>query len=118
MMAQYTCVLTAFIVVPQKDFTLKCCFIHLKSLCEASHKFFYDKHIVMRSEQKSTTNYSTNISLLLRSASHNDNYFFKPFSQSRRFLLLSQDLSDSRLGVRSVYAFSSASRFAFESARA
>ena len=79
---------------------------------------FYDKRIVMRSEQKSTTDYQSDRKILIRSASHNNNYFFMSFSQFRRFLLLSQDFSDSRLGVRSVYAFSSASRFAFESARA
>ena len=80
--------------------------------------FFYDKYNVMRSERESTPEYQLDTDLLLRSTSHNDNHFLSPLSQSRRFLLDSQDLSESRLGVRSVYAFSNASRFAFESARA
>ena len=80
--------------------------------------FFYDKYIVMRSDQKSTINYQYDRRILLRSTSHNEDYFFSPLSQSLRFLLPSQDLSESRLGVRFIYAFSRASRFAFESARA
>ena len=79
---------------------------------------FYDKYIVMRSDQKSTINYQYDRRILLRSTSHNEDYFFSPLSQSLRFLLPSQDLSESRLGVRFIYAFSRASRFAFESARA
>ena len=80
--------------------------------------FFYEKYIVMRSERESSPENQVDTDLLLRSTSHNDNHFLSPLSQSRRFLLDSQDLSGSRLGVRSVYAFSKASRFAFESARA
>lgn len=72
----------------------------------------------MRSEWKSIIEDQNFRRMLLRSTSHNDNYFFRPLSQSLRFLLFSQDLSVSRLGVRSVYAFSNASRFALESARA
>ena len=79
---------------------------------------FYEKYIVMRSERESSPENQVDTDLLLRSTSHNDNHFLSPLSQSRRFLLDSQDLSGSRLGVRSVYAFSKASRFAFESARA
>ena len=80
--------------------------------------FFYDKNNIMRSEWKSIIEDQNFRRMLLRSTSHNDNYFFRPLSQSLRFLLFSQDLSASRLGVRSVYAFSNASRFALESARA
>ena len=80
--------------------------------------FFYDKNNIMRSEWKSIIEDQNFRRMLLRSTSHNDNYFFRPLSQSLRFLLFSQDLSVSRLGVRSVYAFSNASRFALESARA
>ena len=80
--------------------------------------FFYEKYTVMRSERESSPENQVDTDLLLRSTSHNDNHFLSPLSQSRRFLLDSQDLSGSRLGVRSVYAFSKASRFAFESARA
>ena len=80
--------------------------------------YFYDKNSIMRSEWKSIIEYQDFKRMLLRSTSHNDNYFFRPLSQSLRFLLFSQDLSVSRLGVRSVYAFSNASRFALESARA
>ena len=109
---------TAFSVVPQNFLILRCCFSHLKNLCKALHKFFYDKYIVMRSDQKSTINYQYDRRILLRSTSHNEDYFFSPLSQSLRFLLPSQDLSESRLGVRFIYAFSRASRFAFESARA
>lgn len=80
--------------------------------------FFYDKNNIMRSEWKSIIEFQNFRRILLRSTSHNDNYFFRPLSQSLRFLLFSQDLSVSRLGVRSVYAFSNASRFALESAQA
>ena len=80
--------------------------------------FLYDKNNIMRSEWKSIIEDQNFRRMLLRSTSHNDNYFFRPLSQSLRFLLFSQDLSVSRLGVRSVYAFSNASRFALESARA
>ena len=79
---------------------------------------FYEKCIVMRSERESTLENQLDTDLLLYSTSHNDNHFLSPLSHSRRFLLDSQDLSESRLGVRSAYAFSKASRFAFESARA
>lgn len=80
--------------------------------------YFYDKNNIMRSEWKSIIEDQNFRRMLLRSTSHNDNYFFRPLSQSLRFILFSQDLSVSRLGVRSVYAFSNASRFALESARA
>ena len=93
-------------------------FMARNALCKALHKAFYDKYIVMRSDQKSTINYQYYRRILLRSTSHNEDYFFSPLSQSLRFLLPSQDLSESRLGVRFIYAFSRASRFAFESARA
>ena len=117
-MATLICMRTAFFVVPQNLFILRCCFSHLKELGEALHNYFYDKNNIMRSEWKSIIEDQNFRRMLLRSTSHNDNYFFRPLSQSLRFLLFSQDLSVSRLGVRSVYAFSNASRFALESARA
>ena len=53
MTATYICILTAFSLVPQKESTRRCCFIHLKNLCEALHNFFYDKHIIMQSRRQS-----------------------------------------------------------------
>lgn len=50
MIADEIWILTAFSVVPQNFLILRCCFSHLKNLCEASHKFFYDKHIIMQSK--------------------------------------------------------------------
>ena len=49
MIAAEICILTAFSVVPQNFLILRCCLSHLKNLCKAYHKFFYDKYIVMRS---------------------------------------------------------------------
>ena len=92
--------------------------IHVYMYSRPHEYIFYDKNNIMRSEWKSIIEYQNFRRMLLRSTSHNDNYFFRPLSQSLRFLLFSQDLSVSRLGVRSVYAFSNASRFALESARA
>ena len=47
--------------------------------------FFYVKHIVMRSDWKSISDYQGDTKTLLRSTSHNIGYFFRPLSQSRRF---------------------------------
>ena len=47
--------------------------------------FFYVKHIVMRSDWKSISDYQGDTKTLLRSTSHNISYFFRPLSQSRRF---------------------------------
>ena len=63
----------------------RCCLIHLKKLCEASHNTNYVKHIVMRSDWKSVSDYQRYTKTLLRSTSHNISYFFRPLSQSRRF---------------------------------
>ena len=49
MIADEIWILTAFSVVPQNFLILRCCFSHLKNLCKASHKFFYDKYIIMQS---------------------------------------------------------------------
>ena len=46
---------------------------------------FYEKHIVMRSELKSISDYQSDTKTLLRSTSHNNSHFFRPLSQSRRF---------------------------------
>ena len=40
---------TAFSEFPQNFLIFRCCFSHLKNLCVASHKFFYDKYIIMQS---------------------------------------------------------------------
>ena len=45
----------------------------------------YVKHIVMRSDWKSISDYQGDTKTLLRSTSHNIGYFFRPLSQSRRF---------------------------------
>ena len=45
----------------------------------------YVKHIVMRSDWKSITDYQGDTKTLLRSTSHNISYSFRPLSQSRRF---------------------------------
>ncbi len=39
-MAIHICAKTAFFVVPKNDLMCRCCLIHLKSLCVASHKLF------------------------------------------------------------------------------
>ena len=80
--------------------------------------FFYDKYIIMQSKVRSMSVSQRFVRLLLTSTSHNNNHRPRSLSQSRRFLLFSQSLSESRLGIRSAYAFSSASRLAFESALA
>ena len=80
--------------------------------------YFYDKYIIMQSKVRSMSVSQRFVRLLLTSTSHNNNHRPRSLSQSRRFLLFSQSLSESRLGIRSAYAFSSASRLAFESALA
>ena len=50
MMATQRWTLTAFSEYPQRVLTTMFCLIHLKKLCEASHKCFYDKHIIMQSK--------------------------------------------------------------------
>ncbi len=77
---------------------------------------FYDKYIIMQSKVRSVTDNQIFVRLLLTSTSHNNSQCPRSLSQSRRSLLFSQALSESRLGTRSAYAFSSASRLAFESA--
>lgn len=52
---------TAFSVVPQNFLILRCCFSHLNSLCEASHKLFYEKHIIMQSCRQSRIDIQQNI---------------------------------------------------------
>jgi IS4 transposase len=80
--------------------------------------FFYDKYIIMQSKVRSMSDSQRLVILLLTSTSHNNSHFPRSLSQSRRSLLFSHSRSESRLGTRSAYAFSSASRLAFESARA
>ena len=79
---------------------------------------FYDKYIVMQSQRRSTSDIQYVMGLLLTLTSHNNSHRWSPFSHSRRSLFRSHVHSESLLGVRSVYAFSRASRLAFESARA
>ena len=55
--------------------------------------FFYGKHIVMQSGQTSVFDYQHVADLLLRSTSHNDKLYYRPFSHSRRSLLRSHTLS-------------------------
>ncbi len=80
--------------------------------------FFYDKFIVMQSKVRSIPDNQMFVILLLTSTSHNNSQCPRSLSQSRRSLLFSHSLSESRLGRRSAYAFSSASRLALESALA
>ena len=80
--------------------------------------FFYDKFIVMQSKVRSMPDSQMFVRLLLTSTSHNNSQCPRSLSQSRRSLLFSHSLSESRLGRRSAYAFSSASRLALESALA
>ena len=80
--------------------------------------FFYDKYIVMQSKVRSISDNQGFVRLLLTSTSHNNSQCPRPLSQSRRSLLFSHSLSEFRLGTRSAYAFSNASRLAFESALA
>ncbi len=79
---------------------------------------FYDKFIVMQSKVRSIPDNQMFVRLLLTSTSHNNSQCPRSLSQSRRSLLFSHSLSESRLGRRSAYAFSSASRLALESALA
>ena len=79
---------------------------------------FYDKYIVMQSQRRSTSDIQHVMGSLLTLTSHNNSHRWSPFSHSRRSLFRSHVHSESLLGVRSVYAFSRASRLAFESARA
>ena len=79
---------------------------------------FYDKYIIMQSKVRSTLDNQRLAKLLLTSTSHNINQCPRSLSQSRRSLLFSHSLSEVRFGTRSAYAFSRASRFAFESALA
>lgn len=71
-MAIHICAKTAFLVVPKNDLIRRCCLIHLKNLCKASHKLFYDKFIVMRSHGKCISDYQNVTFLLLVSALHNN----------------------------------------------
>lgn len=80
--------------------------------------FFYDKYIIMLSKVRSVPDNQRLVRLLLTSTSHNINQCPRFLSQSRRSLLFSHSLSEVRFGTRSAYAFSSDSRFAFESALA
>ena len=80
--------------------------------------FFYDKFIVIQSKVRSIPDNQMFVRLLLTSTSHNNSQCPRSLSQSRRSLLFSHSLSESRLGRRSAYAFSSASRLALESALA
>ena len=80
--------------------------------------FFYDKFIIMQSKVRSIPDNQIFVRLLLTSTSHNNSQCPRSLSQSRRSLLFSHSLSESRLGTRSAYAFSRASRLAFESALA
>lgn len=79
---------------------------------------YYDKFIVMQSKVRSIPDNQMFVRLLLTSTSHNNSQCPRSLSQSRRSLLFSHSLSESRLGRRSAYAFSSASRLALESALA
>ena len=78
----------------------------------------YDKYIVMQSKVRSIPDSQRLVRLLLTCTSHNNGQRPRSLSQSRRSLLFSHSLSESRLGTRSAYAFSRASRLAFESALA
>ena len=80
--------------------------------------FFYDKYIIMQSKVRSIPDNQRLARLLLTSTSHNTNQCPRSLSQSRRSLLFSHSLSEVLFGTRSAYAFSRASRFAFESALA
>ena len=80
--------------------------------------FFYDKYIIMQSKVRSIPDSQRLMRLLLTCTSHNNGQRPRSLSQSRRSLLFSHSLSESRLGTRSAYAFSRASRLAFESALA
>ena len=80
--------------------------------------FYYDKFIVMQSKVRSIPDNQMFVRLLLTSTSHNIIQCPRSLSQSRRSLLFSHSLSESRFGTRSAYAFSRASRLAFESALA
>ena len=80
--------------------------------------FFYDKFIIMQSKVRSIPDNQMFVRLLLTSTSHNNSQCPRSLSQSRRSLLFSHSLSESWLGTRSAYAFSRASRLAFESALA
>ena len=42
-------ILTAFSEYPQRALMVRLPLIHLKNLCVASHKLFYDKYIIMQS---------------------------------------------------------------------
>ena len=84
----------------------------------AIESLFYDKFIVMQSKVRSIPDSQMFVRLLLTSTSHNNSQCPRSLSQSRRSLLFSHSLSESRLGRRSAYAFSSASRLALESALA
>ena len=69
--------------------------------------FFYDKYIIMQSKARSKSDSQRLVRLLLTSTSHNNSQCPRPLSQSRRFLLFSHALSESRLGTRSAYVFQS-----------
>ena len=84
----------------------------------AIESLYYDKYYIMRSRGKSISDNVGVIILLLTSASHKNNHRLRLLSQSRRSLFLSHSRSEALAGVRSAYAFSNASRLAFESARA
>ena len=84
----------------------------------AIESLYYDKFIIMQSKVRSIPDNQMFVRLLLTSTSHNNSQCPRSLSQSRRSLLFSHFLSESRLGRRSAYAFSSASRLALESALA
>jgi len=80
--------------------------------------FFYDKYIIMQSRKGSMTYNQSVTLLLLISTSHKNSQRLNPLSHSSKFLFRSHSRSVSILGTRFLYAFSSASRLALESARA
>ena len=84
----------------------------------AIESLYYDKLHIMQSRSKSVSDNVRVMRSLLTSTLHNNIHCFRLLSQSRRSLFLSHSRSEALVGVRSVYAFSRASRLAFESARA
>ncbi len=80
--------------------------------------YIYDKYIIMQSRKGSMTYNQSVTLLLLISTSHKNSQRLNPLSHSSKFLFRSHSRSVSILGTRFLYAFSSASRLALESARA
>jgi len=116
--ALFSVAITFLYVCFSRSFSPSNAFIRRMYLCVSSHKYIYDKYIVMQSKVRSISDNQVFVGLLLTSTSHNNSQCPRSLSQSRRFLLFSHSLSESRFGTRSAYAFSNASRLAFESARA